>query len=112
MRTRCLLVLIFVIFPLTLFGQAAANLARGFDPEKVYQIGDIDHVNLFNGNLIIDIPIGPTYTVGGNLKYGFHLVYNGNPWDYMAVDPEHVEAMPSRFDNVAVGWRLSLGELT
>jgi len=32
--------------------------ALGTQPEKAYQFGNVDHVNLFNGNLVLTIPIG------------------------------------------------------
>jgi len=107
---KTIFILLSFLAATALQAQMSQNLARGFDPEKVYQIGDIDNVNLFNGNLIIDIPIGPTFPVAANLSYGFHLVYNGNPWDYETFN-QLTEAMPSRFNNVAIGWQLTMGEL-
>jgi hypothetical protein len=38
---------------------------RGFDPEKVYQLGDLDSVNLLNGNVAITLPLGLSFPVGG-----------------------------------------------
>ncbi len=111
MRKRNLLpLLLLTTLALSARAQVSENLARGFEPEKVYQVGDVDNVNVFNGNLIVDIPIGPTFPVGGQLKYGFHLVYNGNPWDFEVIN-QMARAMPSRFNNVAIGWQLTMGEL-
>jgi RHS repeat-associated protein len=56
------------------------NQARGFNANGVYSSGDVDHVNLFNGNLTVAIPIGQPYPVNGQLSYSFTLVYNSNPW--------------------------------
>ena len=56
------------------------NRARGFNSNGVYSAGDIDHINLFNGNLTALIPIGQSYPVNGQLSYAFNLVYNSNPW--------------------------------
>ena len=47
-------------------------MERGFNPDNVYEIGEIDQVNLFNGNLTAAIPLGPSYQVGGGFSYRFH----------------------------------------
>ena len=49
------------------------NQARGFNANGVYSSGDIDHVNLFNGNLTVNYitaPKGPSeyYTLNGKLQ--------------------------------------------
>ncbi|MCU1245321.1 MAG: hypothetical protein JWN02_1231 [Acidobacteria bacterium] len=109
-RKAPLLALITLALATTAAAQLTPAHARGFDPEKVYQVGDLDHINLFNGNLILSLPIGPTLPVGGNLSYGLHLVYNGNPWNYR-IDHGVSEAIPSRFSNAGLGWQLTLGQL-
>ena len=99
-------------------------LDRGFSPENVYQVGDIDSVNTFNGNLSLSIPIGGTYPVGGRLSYQLTLVYNSSFWDNASRwedAPRNCprgpgrcvprRAIPTRFDTAGVGWRLSLGDL-
>jgi RHS repeat-associated protein len=85
-------------------------MARGFDPQKPYQLNGLDSINVMTGNLVITIAIGQTYPVGSHLSYGLHLVYNGNPWNYR-IDGATTEAIPSRFANVGLGWQLTLGEL-
>src|SRR5262249_47584894 len=55
---------------------------RGFDPEKVYQLGDLDSVNLLNGNVAITIPLGLSFPVSGQISYGLTLVYNSKVWDF------------------------------
>ncbi len=98
-----------LLFALPLICQQAPNSALGFQPGKSFQMGDFDTVNLFNGNLTVSIPLGPSFTPGGNLAYGLHLVYNGNAW--VIHDDTPPEAIPNRFSNAALGWRVSLGEL-
>jgi hypothetical protein len=39
--------------------QTHPNFARGFEPGKAYQIGDIDSVSLFNGSLTLTILLRP-----------------------------------------------------
>ena len=82
--------------------------------DKVFQVGDLDNVNLFNGNLVVTIPIGGSYPVGGGLSYSLTLVYNSNAWDYESVvygNDVYTQALPDRRSNAGLGWRLSLGEL-
>jgi hypothetical protein len=88
----------------------------GFKPERLYQFGELDSVNVFNGNLTINVPLGPRYAVGGSLGYEFRLVYNSKMWDF--IDWEDVPtqahwelAEPNLRSNAGVGWRLSLGRL-
>ena len=74
-----------VVVALLLSGQCYAqnqhkNQARGFNANGVYSQGDVDHINLFNGNLTVSIPIGQPYPVNGPLSYSFTLIYNSNPW--------------------------------
>lgn len=100
-------------------------LGRGFDPAKSFEVGDIDSVNTFNGNLVVTIPIGPSYTGKGGFSYSFGLVYNLNDWDYVtALEPEvppaplplpdcgqyETAAYPMLDANAGIGWKLSLGE--
>ena len=70
-----------ILLAVAAFGQAEnPNTDHGFSPEKVYQFGEIDGINLFNGNLNVMLPIGQTYPVGGKLSYGLTLAYGGNNW--------------------------------
>lgn len=61
---------------------ANETLERGFSPQQVYQLNGLDNVNLFNGNLNVTIPIGPSYPVGGGFSYQLKLVYNSQIWDF------------------------------
>ncbi|HKO57123.1 MAG TPA: hypothetical protein VJ276_14695, partial [Thermoanaerobaculia bacterium] len=95
------------------------NWEKGIAAEKAYEFGDLDTVNLFNGNLNVGIPIGQTYHLGGNLSYGFTLHYGGNSWEFGSAQrtmegetKNFVWAFPGHRQNAGFGWRLSLGELT
>ncbi len=99
---------------------------RGFSAESVYQMGEIDSVNLYNGNLTLSIPLGPTYPVN-NLSYGLHLTYNSNAWDVHDVpnpsfNPADCERgrcaameltypLPNSLSNAGLGWTVTLGQL-
>ena len=100
--------------------QSSSNLADGFAADKMYQFGNVDAINLFNGNLIINIPIGPAYQVSDGLSYQFHLTYNGNVWDTtqrcieFGVPPEYIckqLGFPSRVANAGLGFLLTPGEI-
>ena len=130
--TLVCLALMFIAAPA--LAQLHPVLERGFAPDKIYRVGDVDSVNPFNGNLIVSLPLGPTYPVGGDLKYGLTLTYNSMLWDYyMAPDDTHplcdskgpeapidppgendcvnLVAEPTPLTNAGLGWRLSLGDL-
>jgi RHS repeat-associated protein len=109
-----------------LLGQAPAqaqfpNLARGFSPSGMFDVGGIDVVNGFNGNMVIRIPIGKAYPVGGTMgSYSFSLIYNSKVWDFHSraavqctgsTATVDTLAEPSPHDNAGLGWRFSLGRL-
>ena len=99
------------------------NQKRGFSPNEVFQTGDIDHVNLFNGNVAITIPLGQAYQAGPLLQYQFMLTYNSKVWDYkfsrnvypgcsqdqMPCDLRY--AIPESTSTAGFGWTVSLGRL-
>lgn len=95
--------------------QQHPNRERGFAANKPFQFTDIDHVNLFNHNLVVTIPIGGTYSVDGGFSYGLTLTFSGNPWDIWQMNDfsgnTWPEAYPGRTANAGLGWSLSLGEL-
>lgn len=89
---------------------------RGFAADAAFAVGDLDSVNLFNGNLSIQIPIGQRYRANGSLQYQLTLTYNSKVWDWGYVKPISVNqrfpgALVSAGSNAGMGWRLSLGEL-
>jgi RHS repeat-associated protein len=98
----------------------APGLERGFAPEKSYQVGEVDSVNLLNGNVSLHIPIGGSFAVGGGLSYSLNLAYNSKIWDFKPgthTTPQTIgpiidaAALPHRAANAGVGWLLTLGEL-
>jgi RHS repeat-associated protein len=99
------------------FAQKPAPIELGFKPGRVYDFGGIDSVNAFNGNVIVNIPLGLQYPVTSSFSYGFKLTYNSKVWDYRQVDDyfnfsgSFMWANPNRRSNAGVGWRLSLGRL-
>lgn len=90
--------------------QEHPNVARGFNPSGAFAAGDIDNVNLFNGNLVINLPLGQSYPVNGGLSYRLNLVYNSQVWEHQSYDSS-TQAIPSRVANAGLGWMVSLGRL-
>lgn len=96
--------------------QQHPNHEKGFQAEKVFQFGSLDSVNIFNGNVMVTMPIGQRYTVNAGLSYAFNLNYNGKLWDYTYM-PGYQEgqmltkSIPARRPNAGSGWMLTLGRL-
>ncbi|HXH93521.1 MAG TPA: hypothetical protein VNN25_18210, partial [Thermoanaerobaculia bacterium] len=118
MRNRLLFALsLSIVIALSLHAQTHPNIEKGFAADKMYQFGDIDHVNLFNGNLSLTIPIGST-PVSDRLSLSLTLVYNTKLWT--ALDKEYNVGgqtgraplyTPERRSNAGLGWTLTLGRL-
>ncbi|HEY0139921.1 MAG TPA: RHS repeat-associated core domain-containing protein [Thermoanaerobaculia bacterium] len=88
--------------------QVHPNTARGGVANTPFHNADVDRVNLFNGNLNINLPLGITYPVGPSLSYGFSLAYNSNMWRSAESDgaPE-----PDQQFNAGLGWQVTHGRL-
>lgn len=115
-RNRTLLATVLLLLPTLASADVHPNSESGFAPEKAFQVGEIDNVNMFNGNLVLTIPIGNSYPVGGGLSYGLTLVYNSTPWVFQQrIDPitnvTYNQAYPEPRSNAGLGWQVSLGRL-
>jgi RHS repeat-associated protein len=55
--------------------QTTGDITPGFAPYQSFQGGDIDSINLFNGNLVLHIPL-LNYPQRGTSKLSFSLLYN------------------------------------
>ena len=60
-----------------------STTAVGFDPATSYRVNEFDAVNTFNGQLMVNVPLGPVYKSNGTLQYQFTLGHNRDPWDFM-----------------------------
>jgi hypothetical protein len=103
---------------LNVHAQTHPNLEKGFAADKMYQFGDIDHVNVFNGNLTLTIPVGGTTPVTDHLSLPLTLVYNTKLWS--AKEKSHgvgdqasrsLFYTPERRANAGFGWTLTPGRL-
>jgi hypothetical protein len=114
-RSGCILALLAALWAHPAIADYSPNLAEGLSKTD-QQVGDVDHVNLFNGNLTIVIPIGSSYPVGGTLSYRLVLAFNANAWHFEdCSNPPDVtsctDAEPDPKNNAGFGWTLSLGRL-
>ena len=107
--------LAFFLLAVPLYAQKHPNLELGFHADRLYQFTDVDSVNLFNGNLIVRIPIGGPYQANGTLAYQLTLVYNGKIWDRWyqvgTFGEAYLYSEPNWRSNASIGWRVSLGRL-
>ncbi|HYC58152.1 MAG TPA: hypothetical protein VEK79_01165 [Thermoanaerobaculia bacterium] len=92
------------------------NLERGFSPEKSFQMGEIDHVNLFNGNVTVTLPLGQSFPISDKISLRLTAVYNSKLWDSEKLKPPFESTATSRFipdrlTNAGFGWTVTLGEL-
>lgn len=62
------------------FGQGTVDVAKGLQPFAVYGGGSIDHVNLTNGNLYLNIPLLSFPQRGKDLRLNFDIRYNDKQW--------------------------------
>jgi RHS repeat-associated protein len=92
------------------FAQEHPNVARGFNPSATFAAGDVDNINLFNGNLVLTLPLGQRYPVNAGLSYGLTLVYNSQAWEHQDYNGL-VQAIPNRTSNAGLGWMVSLGRI-
>ncbi|HXH41023.1 MAG TPA: fibronectin type III domain-containing protein [Thermoanaerobaculia bacterium] len=100
------------------FAQVHPNLEKGFSPDKMYEFHDIDHINLFNGNLSLTIPMGGSTPVSDRLSMSMTLVYNSKLWDTWTKpnpdtqfpEPQTLKT-PSGRSNAGLGWMLSFGRM-
>lgn len=100
--------------------QQHPNLERGLSPDQAFAASEIDDVNLFNGQLTINVPLGHAYNVGAELEYSLNLTYSSKVWDWETVC-DTSQAPPSSFCqhqpsagedfNAGLGWTFHLGRL-
>jgi YD repeat-containing protein len=120
MRLRNFAAAALALVALPLFGAQHVNLAKGFNPNSVYQTNDYDSINAFNGNLTLSVPIGNTYSITDGFPLKFVLYNNSNVWESetytgpgLNCTPDAFSvAFPHRGTNAGIGWVLTLGRLT
>jgi hypothetical protein len=56
------------------------DIQNGLVPYGAFQHGDVDHVNLANGNVLLSIPLVSYPQRGGKLKLSFSAIENNKGW--------------------------------
>ena len=95
-----------------------ADAAPGYT-NSVFHREELDSVNLYNGQLILPIALGPSYPVGPKLRFQMSLVYNSRVDDYGAPTPSQAPPPLESFvyrplvgnSSLGIGWELSLGAI-
>lgn len=115
--SRAALLLVATLAAVSALAQTHPNLEKGFAADKMYQFGDVDHVNLFNGNLTLTVPLGAASPVAGKISIAPVLVYNSKLWDsntvmdYSVPEQQKLVKTPTSTSNTGLGWQLSFGRL-
>lgn len=68
-------VICLLLSAISLFGQTQ-DLDTGLLPYQSYHGGDIDSINLENGNSVLHLPL-IEFPQCGDLKFGYYLFHNG-----------------------------------
>lgn len=94
---------------------------RGYLPNQVFEVGDLDAVDTNSGNVVVSVSLGQVYEVGPRLSYRFQAVNNSNAWDHIGLcldddcDPGHTPrsrfALTNFSSNAGLGWELHFGKL-
>ena len=111
MKVQSAAVLAFAWFiPLSASADETPSIGRGIAADKLYQVGEIDSVDLQSGALSVAIPLGITYPVSQHLSYSFTLTHSSRAWDYEPAKSDYW-AYPNRLSNSGIGWSLHFGRL-
>lgn len=96
-------------------GEGYLEMSRGFALHSAFSTDQLDSVNLFNGNLVVDVPLGKPVKAG-RIDYAFRAVYNSRNWDFIVrciVEGGGCWdwAIPNVTSNSGMGWIVTLGQL-
>ncbi len=81
---------------------------------SVFHHGQMDSVNMYNGQLTVPISLGPSYPVGPKLRVQLVLTYNSRSIDYGAPTTQSQEIFYRPLvgnPSLGSGWELTLGAI-
>ncbi|MEX2385709.1 MAG: RHS repeat-associated core domain-containing protein [Thermoanaerobaculia bacterium] len=90
-----------------------ANGAPGFT-KSVFDSGQIDSINIYNGQLTVPIPVGPSYPLGPKLRMQLLLNYNSRVDDYGrpgTQQPDFYYKPLVGNPALGIGWEMTLGAI-
>ena len=72
----------------------------------MFQSGDVDDINVFNGNVILRVPVGQPYPLRPGFGYNLTLTYNSKVWDsnWSHCRPISPPTASSRIRDPMPGW--------
>ncbi len=97
-----------------------ASQAKGVKAESLYTVDGNETIGVFNGNLALNIPIGPSYPLDGGNSYQISMHYNANGWEPVPATsgpfgacqiPDFTAWRPDHWNNAGFGWTISFGRL-
>ncbi|MBV8516069.1 MAG: RHS repeat-associated core domain-containing protein [Acidobacteria bacterium] len=97
---RAVLLLWMLLLAAPLHAGVDTILAHGFQPNTAYQVSPFDNVNLYSGELNVNIPIGPKYKTNGSLSYQFSLQHSRAVWAF--IDWHGIDTAPSSYTTTIV----------
>src|SRR5436190_4365764 len=118
-RRRVLTGLLSLFLPLALLGQSGpdndANAAPGYT-KSIFDHGQIDSVNLYNGQLTIPLALGGSYPIGPKLRVQVAMTYNSRAIDYGGPNsnwqsPDFSYQPLVGNSSLGIGWELTLGAI-
>ncbi|MFY9551087.1 MAG: hypothetical protein WAU32_08055 [Thermoanaerobaculia bacterium] len=90
-----------------------ADVAPGLT-NSVFESGRVDSVNLYNGQLTVPIPLGPSYPIGPKLRMQLVLSYNSRVDDYghpTTQSPDYFYKPLVGNPALPIGWELTAGAI-
>jgi RHS repeat-associated protein len=116
-RTVFLGLLLGVSYALTAHAQTGpdndANGAPGYT-KSIFDHGQIDSVNLYNGQLTIPLALGSSYPVGPKLRVQVTMSYNSRATDYGSPTSQNSDFTYQPLagnPSLGIGWELTLGAI-
>ena len=108
----CLVLSALILTSLTAIVSPAQNAPnRGLKLGNAYAVGDFENVNLTNGNLMINFPVGSLPAGRGEVGGGISLIYNSKLYDMRqqrVPDPRYFDGFFNKTfveQNYKGGWR-------
>ena len=100
---------------------ARAQTGPDMDPDatvgyvnNVFHNGQVDSINVYNGQLTVPIPLGPSYPIGPNLKVQAMMTYGSRVYDYghPHTQVQHFNFVPLTGDPaLGIGWSFTFGSI-
>ena len=122
-RLRLFMVPSFVLLASSLSAQVPKETLPSFKADQVFDGGDIDHVNVYSGDVQLTVPLGPEYSLGSGITWRLTANYSNRYWNLYRencgtpVEPCYLQpairhGVLSGRSSLGAGWRLELGYIT